>query len=164
MPLATDTDTRGRGGRIRTGPGPQARPEYVHEHRFRSSIERLSYDPCAPTGMARVSAQARLGPTSLMSAGDVRLDGTMERIEAALFTDGVNDAVVRMPGRRFPGVLVQGDSLHILRSDVAEVVEACERGDLVEARESASFLLANLDALLARYEAALAEHEIPRPY
>ncbi|GAO06047.1 hypothetical protein NCG97_14130 [Streptomyces lydicamycinicus] len=88
----------------------------------------------------------------------------MERIEAALFTDGVNDAVVRMPGRRFPGVLVQGDSLHILRSDVAEVVEACERGDLVEARESASFLLANLDALLARYEAALAEHEIPRPY
>ncbi|MFD9115860.1 DUF6959 family protein [Streptomyces bottropensis] len=54
-----------------------------------------------------------------------------------------------MPGRRFPGVLVQGDSLHILRSDVAEVVEACERGDLEEARDSAGLLLANLDALLA---------------
>lgn len=60
----------------------------------------------------------------------------MERIEAELFTDGGNDAVVRLPGRRFPGVLVQGDSLHILRSDVAEVVEACERGDLDEARDS----------------------------
>ncbi|WP_420709074.1 DUF6959 family protein [Streptomyces sp. NRRL B-1140] len=31
----------------------------------------------------------------------------MERIEAELFTDGGNDAVVRIPGRRFPGVLVQ---------------------------------------------------------
>jgi hypothetical protein len=72
----------------------------------------------------------------------------MERIEAELFTDGGNDAVVRMPGRRFPGVLV----------------EACERGDLDEARDSAGLLLADLDALLARYEAALNEHEIPRPY
>ncbi|MFJ9559861.1 DUF6959 family protein [Streptomyces fuscichromogenes] len=28
----------------------------------------------------------------------------MKRIEAGLFTDGGNDAVLRMPGRRFPGV------------------------------------------------------------
>ncbi|USQ86148.1 hypothetical protein NFX46_22055 [Streptomyces phaeoluteigriseus] len=88
----------------------------------------------------------------------------MERIEVELFTDGGNDAVVRMPGRQFPGVLVQGDSLHILRSDAAEVARACERGDLDEARDSAGLLLANLDAWLARYEAALGEHEIPRPY
>ena len=88
----------------------------------------------------------------------------MERIEAELFTDGGNGAVVRMPGRRFPGVLLQGDSLHILRGDVAEVAEACERGDLDEARDSASLLLANLDALLTRYETVLGEHGIPRPY
>jgi hypothetical protein len=88
----------------------------------------------------------------------------MERIEAELFTDGSNDAVVRLPGRRFPGVLVQGDSLHILRSDVAEVLEACERGDVDEARDSAGLLLSDLDALLARYEAVLNEHEIQRPY
>ncbi|CAM5369035.1 hypothetical protein SVIOM74S_06969 [Streptomyces violarus] len=88
----------------------------------------------------------------------------MERIEAELFTDGSNDAVVRLPGRRFPGVLVQGDSLHILRSAVAEVVEACERGDVDEARDSSGLLLVDLDALLARYEAALNEHEIRRPY
>ncbi|WP_374199039.1 hypothetical protein [Streptomyces sp. GESEQ-35] len=76
----------------------------------------------------------------------------MERVEAALFTDGGNDAVVRLPGRRFPGVLIQGDSLHILRSDLAD------------ARDSAGLLLAGLDALLARYADALQEHEIPRPY
>ena len=59
---------------------------------------------------------------------------------------------------------MQGDSLHILRGDVAEVVEACERGDVAEARDSAGLLLENIDALLARYAAALDEHGIPRPY
>ena len=62
------------------------------------------------------------------------------------------------------GILVQGDSLYILRSTVAEMVEACERGDLEETRDSAGLLLADLDALLMRYETALGEHEIPRPY
>jgi len=88
----------------------------------------------------------------------------MERIDAELFTDGGNDAVVRLPGRRFPGVLIQGDSLHILRSDVAEVVEACERGDLADAGESAGLLLAGLDALLNRYSVALENHQIQPPY
>ncbi|MGW3284041.1 DUF6959 family protein [Streptomyces sp. NPDC001002] len=88
----------------------------------------------------------------------------MERVEAELFTDGGNDAVVRLPGRRFPGVLIQGDSLRILRTDAAELAEACERGDLAEARESAGLLLESLDALLTRYSTALEEHQIQRPY
>ncbi|MET7630678.1 MULTISPECIES: DUF6959 family protein [unclassified Streptomyces] len=99
-----------------------------------------------------------------MSTGDVRFDGVMECVEAELFTDGGNDAVVRLPGRGFPGVLMQGDSLRILRSDLAEVVEACERGDLGEARDSAGRLLAGLDAVLTRYADALQAHENPRPY
>ncbi|MFI6277329.1 DUF6959 family protein [Streptomyces sp. NPDC050988] len=76
----------------------------------------------------------------------------MERVEAELFTDGGNDAVVRLPGRRFPGVPIQGDSLHILRSDMAE------------AGESAGLLLASLDALLTRYSTALERHKIQRSY
>ncbi|MEU3918873.1 hypothetical protein [Streptomyces sp. NPDC029004] len=88
----------------------------------------------------------------------------MERVEAELFTDGGNDAVVRLPGRRFPGLLIQGDSLSILRSDVAELVEACDQGDVAGARETAGLLLIDLDALLTRYAAALEAHEIPRPY
>jgi hypothetical protein len=110
------------------------------------------------------SSGNRFRVTPLMPTGDVGLDGPMERIDAELFTDGGNDAVVRLPGRRFPGVLIQGDSLHILRSDVAEVVEACERGDLADAGESAGLLLAGLDALLNRYSVALENHQIRRPY
>ncbi|SMQ18933.1 hypothetical protein SAMN06272771_5396 [Streptomyces sp. Ag82_O1-12] len=61
-------------------------------------------------------------------------------------------------------MLMQGDSLHILRSDLAQVMEACGRGDLAEARDSAGLLLGGLDVLLKRYEDALQQHEIPRPY
>lgn len=92
------------------------------------------------------------------------MDGAMERVEAELFTDGGNNAVVRLPGRRFPGVLIQGDSLRILRSDLAQVVDACERSDPAEARNSGDLVLAALDALLTRYEDALHKHGIPRPY
>jgi hypothetical protein len=59
----------------------------------------------------------------------------MERIEVELFSHPGNNAIVRMPGRRFPGVLIQGDSLSNLRHEVARVAEACARGDLNEARE-----------------------------
>ncbi|MET8023175.1 DUF6959 family protein [Streptomyces avermitilis] len=98
------------------------------------------------------SLKARLRTPPLMSTGDVGLNGVVERVEAELFTDGRNDAVVRLPGRRFPGVLIQGDSPHILRSDLAD------------AWDSAGLLLAGLDALLTRYADALREHVIPRPY
>ncbi|MFG2308885.1 DUF6959 family protein [Streptomyces sp. NPDC048566] len=88
----------------------------------------------------------------------------MERVEAELFTDGGNNAVVRLPPRRFPGVLIQGDSLSAIRSEVADVVEACDQGDLAGARETAGLLLAGLDEVLARYSAALDAHRVPRPY
>lgn len=94
----------------------------------------------------------------------MRLDDRMERIEAELFTDPGNDAVVRLPQRNFPGVLIQGDSLSIIRADVAEIVESCDRGDLGEAREAAALLLADLDGLLARYTTALKAHDIPIPF
>ncbi|MFF3809978.1 DUF6959 family protein [Streptomyces bacillaris] len=38
-----------------------------------------------------------------MSAGDVRLDRVVERVGTTLFTHGANDAMGRLPGRRFPG-------------------------------------------------------------
>ncbi|MFI2764356.1 DUF6959 family protein [Streptomyces echinatus] len=94
----------------------------------------------------------------------LRLDDRMERIEAELFTDPGNDAVVRLPARRFPGVLIQGDSLSIIRADVAGIVEACDQGNVGEAREAAAILLSDLDDLLTRYNTALETHGIARPY
>ncbi|MFE0421485.1 DUF6959 family protein [Streptomyces sp. NPDC058953] len=88
----------------------------------------------------------------------------MKTVEAELFTDGGNDAVVRLPGRRFPGVLIQGDTLSTLQSDVAELVELCAAGDLTEAQEAAALLLDELGAKLQRYADALEAHGIPRPF
>ncbi|MFF3691046.1 DUF6959 family protein [Streptomyces sp. NPDC002187] len=70
----------------------------------------------------------------------------------------------RRPGRRFPGVLIQGDSLTILHSNIAEVVEAFDQGDVAGAREAAGLLPEELDELLARHSAALEAHEIVLPY
>ncbi|MET7360005.1 hypothetical protein ABZS76_16340 [Streptomyces sp. NPDC005562] len=57
----------------------------------------------------------------------------MERIEAELFTDPGNDAVVRLPPRRFPGMLIQGDVLSIVRADVAEMLERSVTGGVISA-------------------------------
>ncbi|MFD0635066.1 DUF6959 family protein [Catenulispora yoronensis] len=88
----------------------------------------------------------------------------MERVEVELFTDGSNNAVVRMPGRSFPGVLVQGDSLSVIRSDVAGIRDACRAEGAAEALELAEFLLADLDAILLRYTDALDRHDLRRPF
>lgn len=88
----------------------------------------------------------------------------MDRVEVELFTDGGNNAVVRMPGRQLPGVLVQGDSLSSIRSDIAEVRDACRAGDTAEALEAAELLLENLDAILLRYTDALDRHGLRKPF
>lgn len=88
----------------------------------------------------------------------------MERVEVELFTDGSNNAVVRMPGRNFPGVLIQGDSLSVIRSDVANIRDACRTAGATEALELVEFLLEDLDAIMLRYTDALARHDLRKPF
>lgn len=88
----------------------------------------------------------------------------MERVEVELFTDGGNDAVVRMPGRKFPGVVVQGDSFSTIRDRVAEIRDACRAEGATEAMEEAEFLLADLEEVLLRYTDALDRHDIRWPF
>ncbi|MEY9935289.1 hypothetical protein ABH926_009964 [Catenulispora sp. GP43] len=88
----------------------------------------------------------------------------MERVEVELFTDGSNNAVIRMPGRQFPGVLIQGDSLASLRSDVAEIRDACLATDATEALEATESLLEDFDAVMLRYTDALERHGLRKPF
>jgi hypothetical protein len=83
------------------------------------------------------------------------------RIEAELFTDGSNNAVVRLPGRRFPSVLVQGDTLAQLRVDLAEVQQALSGGDFNGANDSLAFVLNDLGGWLGHYIEALEKRGIP---
>jgi hypothetical protein len=81
-----------------------------------------------------------------------------------IYSDTTNAAVMRHPGRRFPGVLIQGDTLHSL----------CRRADAICAEmkalsdtdhyQEANNLRNALWSYLSHYKAVLGEHEIPLPF
>lgn len=81
-----------------------------------------------------------------------------------VYSEATNNAVVRAPGRRFPGVLIQGDSLSIMVQAVADLRTAIERGALEEAKEEADNLHEALRQRLLHYEQVLGAHGLPLPY
>ena len=81
----------------------------------------------------------------------------MTKQEVEIYSEAVNAAVVRTPGRRFPGVIVQGDTLANL-SGLAEAVAAeC-------ASEEAKELAGLLDGFREHYERVMSEHGLDLPY
>ena len=48
----------------------------------------------------------------------------IERIE--IYSDAINAAIMRHPGRKFPGMLIQGDTLHSWSSMAAAALAGAE--------------------------------------
>lgn len=79
-----------------------------------------------------------------------------------ILSDKINEAVMRHPNRRFPGVLVQGDSLYAM----------CQRADLAcneVGRGSPGYAELNdlrnaLWSYLNHYKVTLLEHDIALPF
>jgi hypothetical protein len=72
--------------------------------------------------------------------------------DEVVFIEEVNNCpVVQVAGRRFPGIVVQGDSLSILVDLAAEVVRLFDANELNEARETATELHSLLSARLRVY-------------
>lgn len=69
-----------------------------------------------------------------------------------------------MPTRRLPGVVIQGDSLHILREDIREVAGLLNSGDGPAAASAIGGVLERLDDVLAHYEAVLRRAGYDLPY
>lgn len=81
------------------------------------------------------------------------------RTEAVeIYSDETNRAVMRHPGRKFPGVLIQGDTLFAL---CAMADEACAK---VESNRELDSLRNALSDLLLHYKIVLGEHEIRLPF
>jgi hypothetical protein len=80
-----------------------------------------------------------------------------------IYSDASNAAVMRHPGRNFPGVLVQGDTLHSIVSELEELKTAMLSSN-PEVSESIGNLYGRLDALLQHYKAVLAAHSIQLPF
>jgi hypothetical protein len=94
----------------------------------------------------------------------------MEQVTMELFSNESNMAIVRTPGRRFPGMVVQGDSLHILCCSAKEVVlalraaKAAGASELDEALEEAEELHEALQDRVDSYERCLRAHGMEVPY
>ena len=81
-----------------------------------------------------------------------------------IYSDASNNAVMRHPGRRFPGVLVQGDNRYAMCRTVDEI--CCKAHDRLdqETYEALNELRNNLWARLNQYKAVLTDHKISLPF
>jgi hypothetical protein len=90
----------------------------------------------------------------------------VKRVELEVYSETSNHAIVRPPGRRFPGSVIQGDSLSIL---CAEAQALSERIRALQVTDEELLYLAQthqeklLDRLL-HYQQVLLAHGISLPY
>jgi hypothetical protein len=88
----------------------------------------------------------------------------MHTEQVEIYSDATNAAIMRHPGRRFPGVLVQGDTLFSLCRS-ADMVCANARSKLdSESYLELSELRNHLQEFLTHYKSVLLEHDIPLPF
>lgn len=85
-------------------------------------------------------------------------------VEVEVFCEETNAWIVRTPGRKFPAVVIQGDSFSVLFSSAQEVVEQARRIGSPALIEEAEELRNQLWAHLYRYEQVLEQHGLPLPY
>lgn len=107
--------------------------------------------PSTSAWMAMMTTHAPVGGTPVKT------------LQVELLSGKGNGAVVHLPGRRFPGVVVQGDTLRALHADVVEAREALDRGDASAARDCLQGLADQLADVLERCDAALRAHRMERP-
>jgi hypothetical protein len=81
-----------------------------------------------------------------------------------IYSDTTNAAVMKHPGRHFPGVLVQGDTLSGLCSRADEVCESARQQLDPDTYVELNELRNHLWSFLLHYKAVLGEHEISLPF
>lgn len=87
------------------------------------------------------------------------------RIEPVeIYADITNAAVLRHPARKFPGVLVQGDTLYSL-CQAADFICSRAKSKLYDETSAELNELRNrLWSFLAHYKSVLEEHQLPVPF
>jgi uncharacterized protein DUF6959 len=81
-----------------------------------------------------------------------------------IYSDATNAAVIRHPGRRFPGVLVQGDTLYTLCVAADKSCKAARGHVSEDAYLELNELRNHLWDLLKHYKQVLGEHHIELPF
>lgn len=81
-----------------------------------------------------------------------------------IYSDATNSAVMKHPERRFPGVLIQGDTLYSLCVDADAACKAGRGSMNHDAYADLNKLRNHLWDFLNQYKCVLAEHQIPLPF
>lgn len=85
-------------------------------------------------------------------------------MEVEVLDSSPSNLIIRTSGRRFPALVVQGDTFYSWVSDLKEVLSmanACGKSELAEELGS---VVETLEERLAHYEAVLERHGIEPPY
>ena len=86
----------------------------------------------------------------------------MREENVEIFSDSTNAAVMRHPGRRFPGILIQGDALYSMCQQADFIAQ--KMGRETPGYEDLNDLRNQLWSLLNRYKAVLVEHRVEMPF
>lgn len=89
----------------------------------------------------------------------------MEEDGAPIVSRAGNWAVVHMPGRRFPGIQIQGDTFATMRTQLAGAARLL-RNDPADphALDEVDGVVEEMNAVLTYHEQVLAERGSKRPY
>lgn len=81
----------------------------------------------------------------------------IKMINVQLYGHGSNNAVIKMPSRQNPGVVVQADTLQALARDARELFERLQSSkDLAEAVDEAGALADRLEEMFAHLSTEVA--------
>lgn len=81
-----------------------------------------------------------------------------------LLSQPTNFAVVQLPGRNYPGVVVQGDTLHTLVQRVEGMIQSLNSNDFDELAAGLEEMREQLSSARTHYESVCVERGIALPY
>ena len=84
---------------------------------------------------------------------------TSEPIE--VFSEAINKPVLRMPGRKFPGILLQGDTISSLYALSRIILERAQKQVDPELADLAQQMKDELSEVLYEYEQVLKARKMP---
>lgn len=128
-----------------------------------AGAEMLSEPTESPWGLRAVVADPDGHRVELVQRPP-RNSPTRELLE--VYSKETNYAIIKPPGRQFPGAVIQGDSLSILCSSARRIAEAVRdnKTDDEEFPAEVEDLLHSLLGRLRHYEQTLQRHGIRLPY
>lgn len=88
---------------------------------------------------------------------------SVETLEVDALTEQHNYAVIRLPERKVPGVVVEGDSLSTLVADLRGALDYLREGAIDDGIADVADVLETLEGAKRPCEAALAAHSMSLP-